>query len=410
MKQVFKSKRSKIIAGVAAFLAVATVVGVFVPFARKGSSGSGGTASASPSGSSLSYGLRNEDYAKLYVQVGLKANYMAYDTASLSFIKEEIDGGYAESYSWKNYVAGGAAAKLTNASTWRNMDGGIGYRWYYDSEERPLAACELPFEDMIEEAYRENQLSSKSFELEIVAKFLGLSDATDQAHDVGDDFSDAKAQGDTPFRFGAFHAITYLTRGNSPNYNLASRWFFSNDSYRKHWNTESAGCVLLGRDSAFYDNSIRPDVYAVTMNYNNSAGVAGAPGYKLSYWFEGEEYSALTTTGKYFDNDANPYTDSVSRYTIFNGYPGVIYGVRLYDRHLTEDEKVRNSFVDLLAFYKINVSSILGLDSERREKFLNDCAISADYNNLVMGNTASETMKANRALIENIIWTYWPAN
>lgn len=407
MKQVFKSKRSKIIAGVAAFLAVATVVGVFVPFLRKGSSGSGGSASVSPSGSALSYGLRNEDYAKLYVQDGLKANYMAYDTASLTFTKEEIDGGYAESYSWKNYVVGGKAAKLTNASTWRSMDGGVGYRWYHDSEERPWAACELPFEDYITESYTEGSEDGTFFDIEIVAKFLGVTDRVTNGT-LYTSYSDAIFQPETTFRFGAFHTISCLTRSDSVNYSMMNRCFFSNDPYKVHYNVDSASNVMLGMDGAFFKNALRPDLYAVTMSYSDKGGVIRNPGYTLSYRFQGEEFLGMSTYGKYFNNTSYSYTDNVARYTVFNGYPCVIYGVRLYDTRLTEEEKLRNSFVDLLAFYEVNVASILALDAEARETFLNQCAVSADNRNLVMGNTASDVMKVNRAELEDIISTYWP--
>lgn len=408
MKAFLKSKKVQIVTVVAACLAVVTLVGVFVPFSKKRSSlentGKNDLTSDPPP-----YGYADTDYARLYVQDGLVGNYMSYDGTSLSYGEEEIEDGVIKGYFWKNQVAGGKSAVLRKEDDgilpWYRLDGGIGYRWFHDSLERPMGVCVLPYESLEEE--------NKNYEIEIVAKFLGITDRSAYAtggdmYDVGNATSEGVfTQNWTTFRFGTLHSNHYLTRSQIQNYDRVGRWYASNDPYTKHWNIDNDTCSVFLQDRVFHNNSAwRADVNAVTMTVQNTHNASNEH-YIVSYSFQGETAVALDC---FFPLSMNnlPQTDPVSRFTLFNGYPCVIYGVRIYDRKLGEAEKLRNSFVDLLAFYGVNCASILELDEETRTRFLNKCAEIADYRDLTMGCMDKNTWQANYDNLVSIIKTYWP--
>ena len=146
------------------------------------------------------------------------------------------------------------------------------------------------------------------------------------------------------------------------------------------------------------------------MNFKNSFdNAANTMTPTLEYRFKGE--FSLALGGVSYSSSVNdfPYTDTVSRFTLFNDYPCVLYSVRLYEGELTEADKLRNSFVDYCAFYEINVSSILALSDEARTRFLESCGNIADLRNVTMGNLNASEMRENREKLLRIIDECWPS-
>lgn len=398
------SKKSKIIVIVAAALALLTIVGLLVPIlsVKNGDVVTGSGSFGSISKVEPPHGLGNADYYRLYVQNGLVACYLAYDANSLTLVKNEVDGGVVQTYAWKNYVSDGKDATLTNASVWRVMDGGVGYRWYYGSEVRSGGAVVLPYDEYVD---------VENYEVEIAAKFLGVtSEETGVIYNVGETYSDAVYQAETTFRFGVVHSTSYLTSSSFTNYDRRNRWYASNLPYNKHYDVEKETCVKLGHESAFRSAGWSADQYAVTMNFKNIVNrAAGSASPSLEYRFKGELVGAISGNTYPISMNGYEYTDTVSRFTLFNGYPCVLYSVRLYEGELSEADKLRNSFVDFCAFYDVNVSSILALDADTRTEFLESCGTLADVRNVTMGNLNANEMQENREKVLRIISECWPS-
>lgn len=399
-KLSLKSKKSKIITIIAASLAVVTLVGVLVPFAslRKEKAELLGSVIVDngPVFIQPAYGIRNEDYAKLYEQEGLVACYMAYESSSLSFAREEIEGGFRDYYSWRNYVQGGEPGELDNLKVWQVMDGGIGYRIYCDDPVKQYGSCILPEKYMSGEDFED-------FEVEVVAKHLGLTDrATGKlAYGTG---SDAVFNNVSSFRFGYLHCGSFLTGSSAMTYNRTNRWVLTHGEI---YNGAADGIYDRACVNANWDTT----TYAVTMNVKLDGNYTEKNDrLELSYLRTGEVIPGFTLQPptqdfvywKDYKRDI-PYTDSVSRFSLFNYYPGVMYSVRVYDHVLDDETRIRNAFVDLLAFYEISANPFLELEEVERVAKLNECATLADFRNVSMGNTDESVMSANLAKMQDIM-------
>ena len=402
-KLSLKSKKSKIITIIAASLAVVTLVGVLVPFAslRKEKAELLGSVIVDngPVFIQPAYGIRNEDYAKLYEQEGLVACYMAYESSSITFAAKEVGDETVTRYSWRNYVAGGEAAEFDKIGVWRVMDGGFGYRVYYEDRKdaSKYGALVLP------DDYMTGNAGFTTFEVETVAKHLGLTDKDTNAV-KNTDIAGAYFNNISSFRFGLLHCGSFLNTSDLVSYNRTNRWMFS-------WQRVSQNA---GGDPELYDrvgvfSGWSTDLNAVTMHLTVAdRTIDENQTVNLFYSYCGEFRTALDRcvvpfyTGLESDYLLG-YNDSVSRFTLFNVYPGVVYSVRVYDRILDEEARLRNAFVDLLAFYEISANFFLELkESERLDK-LNACAELADLRNIIMGNTDESAMSANRAKMYDII-------
>ena len=401
MKPILKSKRSKIIAIIAASLAVVTLVGIFLPFSalRRDSGSKIDAADPGSMKTEPAYGLRNADYAALYVSDGLEACYMAYESSSLEYVKEEDAlGDTRKYYSWRNYVDQNRPGELRGVNYWCVMDGGVGYRVYFDkyNKDTEYGSCVLPEEYMTGELFT-------TFEVETVAKLLGLTDretGTIVKQDAPGTYRDV-----TTFRFGYLHSSSYLNASDATSYNNTRRWRFSKTTTA---NSASAASTNF-YDRVFEKSGLAQDENAVTMRIKLE-NVASSNRVGLAYGYQGEEYSIWTNTLDYWsgwNNKTVNYTDTAPYFTLFDDYPGVLYSVRVYSRSLTDEEKVLNSFVDLLAYYEINVSSILALDEETRNNFLSECAYLADIRNIGMGNTDELIIQTERTRLKAIINECW---
>ena len=252
----------------------------------------------------------------------------------------------------------------------------------------------------------------KNYEIETVAKFLGVTEsATDEICIVDASYGMSYFQSVTTFRFGAFHAVSFLCKSSGITYDQTNRWYVSNKAYKAHQDmtAKDDSCIKLCNERVFRNESWRADKFAVTMNFKNTFDATGLMSPTLEYRFKGE-FSLGFSGGSYTTtvNDFE-YTDTVARFTLFNGYPCVLYSVRLYEGELSEADKLRNSFVDFCAFYDVNVSSILALDADTRTEFLESCGTLADVRNVTMGNLNANEMQENREKVLRIISECWPS-
>ena len=400
-KSLLKSKRSKIVGVVAACLAAVSLVGVLVPFASKNKHATSGVGNGETGSVVIqsAYGLRNEDYAKLYEQEGLVACYMAYEASSLDFSTIEVGNQTVQCYSWRNYVAEGKAARFEKVGVWQVMDGGFGYRVYYEDRKdaSKYGALVLP------DDYMTGYAGFTTFEVETVAKHLGLTDKDTNAV-KNTDGAGAYFNNISSFRFGLLHCGSFLNASDIVTYNRTNRWMFS---WQRVSQNAGGNPELYDRVGVF--NGWRTDLNAVTMHLTVAdRTVDENQTVNLFYSYCGEFKKALDScvvpfyTGLESDHLLG-YKDAVSRFTLFNVYPGVVYSVRVYDRILDEEARLRNAFVDLLAYYEISANTFLELDAMVRLDKLNACAELADLRNVVMGNTDESIMSANRAKMLEII-------
>ncbi|MBE6656418.1 MAG: hypothetical protein E7609_06100 [Ruminococcaceae bacterium] len=59
------------------------------------------------------------------------------------------------------------------------------------------------------------------------------------------------------------------------------------------------------------------------------------------------------------------------RFSLFNTMPATVYAIRVYNRALTDAEKLHNSFIDKAAFYQLEIDGFTGLDAAKKENIYN---------------------------------------
>lgn len=384
-----KRKSGKILAIVAGVLAIVTAIGLFAslfPFgaSHKSTGGGSGSGGSPPTTVAPVYGQRASDYALLYAQEGLVACYMGYSTEGLTAYVDSMTE--VTNYTWKNYVEGGEDAIITHAQRWSMTNGGLGYMLVTEETAAPVGiGCEFP-QDL-------SPMVMPTFEFECVATFLGAmsGDGMERAY-----FMKAQNKGihsgnnsKSPFRVGLVHSMSFMTLHEDPNASYCNRWYLGNLAYNAHYESDSAHTQRLTWDyklGAF--NKSAHDLHPLRWSVRQVSSTVGV-GYNIGYDYKGDAWysyaSGPIATERIAELDS--YKSSDMGFSIFNDYGGIIYGVRLYNRTLTDAEKTRNTFVDLCAFYDVNVSSFFTKDAEELEAFLTRCGTAADYNDLFIAPT-----------------------
>ena len=405
LKMLFKKKWLRV---AALSLATVTVLGAAVGLAsalnRKDLS-----LGAVPNDPDLSlipeYGLRASDYAALYVQDGLKACYMAYSFETITASEDDKD---ANVYSWKNHVAGGESATLYGADYWQGLGGGIGYKMTYDQwlSDADKVGCSLPYspEEMVENG---------GIHLEAVLAYDGLKneDGT-RYHSSAVTYNKLKSA----FRFGLVSSLAFVgDKDGSAGESFSTRWFLTQRGFgTEYYDYLGSGkypfvniagyaefdrmpTVLNGRITSFsyasrYDSST--DRYAFNMRY-------GLPTYTSQ-----EYLNTSVSSANYKAVAADASTNKADKLSLFNGYPGRLYAIRVYEgKELTEIERTRNYFVDLLAFYRVNVKDVLRLSPDEQALFLKNCGNRANGRGIEM---SYENFNVVRAELFEIINSLMP--
>ena len=403
-------KARKIIPIVAIALAVVTAFGVFgALFAHNDLS----TGDLQGSVNVGTVGKRASDYAYLYVQDGLVANYVG-DAKTLTLGTRLHNGVNEDVYYWRNWVAGGEDAVLTDYGRWKAMKGGIGYALGLDEYFSANIGCELPssislrYEDM------------PAYQIELVASFNGLTDENGELVYVStEDYKyGIYKEGKSAFRFGLVHSFSTVTNINVVGNNdsrMLNRWYVSNLAYNKHGYTpsESVATKLSGttgnEERILIKNNLVgcpvwltvgrtekecPDLYLSystygSQRYNNKLGYLGRELYPDKW----QQYDNVA----YNDEAAGPIS-------VFNDYPGILYGIRVYNRTLTDDEALHNFFVDLCRYYGIDVSKMMRLSSDVFAEYAAECGSALKLNGITMREDGYD---ANKAFLLRVINDNW---
>ena len=425
MKKLFSRGKGKIFVIIAVGLAILMLISLLASsvFSARGGTiwtGSGEVVSTTE----LSRGQRSEDYALLYVQDGLTACYMGYTDEGLT--RQWSQGNIV--YSWKNYVQGGKEALLTvgaNAKNvdyhiWQRMNGGIGYVVREANRETVKGVgLFIPYSLTLEDM--------PSYEMYCVATFLGMTTRAGYGEDAEPIYytTDQMPLGvpsyetASPFRLGVLHSFNYLTLHEKASYSYCNRWYLSNQSFLGHQHMPSYRCEILQYE---YDKGFdfrlgghmatdawkNPITWSVMRSNYTDVSQNQKVMYGIRYTYAGTDlipdFVASYDRSRIAELEAyeDGYVDQVGDFSLFNEYGCVIYSVRLYDRALTEEEAYRNAFVDLLAFYSVNVNFMSHMSGAELDGFLTDCGELASVRGIAMDVDATHAA-ANRAQIYDII-------
>ncbi len=301
----------------------------------------------------------NAAYDAAYVQNGLVALFTAYGAYDASV---DLVNGI-----WNNKVAGGADAVINGgAYFWtRNVNGGL----YFNLNERNYenAVADTKTGIKLSDSYADLD----AFTVEAVYKTIGLTnrDGSPVISSYTAKHTDANgveipASGKTyghyrsnlaAYRFGMLNAFSHLTSRTVNDNNILgmTRWFVSNQHYNAHTGAANKADLFAsaGQDNAAFYAALASGThtYAKATSAQGVTYTMGRNGY--------ETVSTLIAADKYATLSKVSYSgDNAGYFSLFNAYPAEVYAIRVYNRALTAAEYLQNHFVDMAAYFGLDIS------------------------------------------------------
>ncbi|MBQ8907265.1 MAG: hypothetical protein IJY71_01590, partial [Clostridia bacterium] len=347
------------------------------------------------------------DYASLYVGgdslVGLYTSFIG--DASVDMLTGE----------WKNSVANGPSAQITTVSQWNvSALGAIGYD----------AASITIDRDGTQTTNRSLQLplafNGDNFTVEVLVNWRMCLDEAGTRLGYKESAPATAHPGVQAFRFGRMGSFCYNT------VTMALRWHYSDWNNALLGSTKAADGIDLNPNRPY--GTVTDGVYAnpnsAYRNYYDTGRVYNQASFyttdfgsvynvglvaftKTTDTTGTEKYGTYTQTKApatiatitqaqkdlldaatyeytYTDENGDPATgtwdklaNSSAKYalygfTLFNESPAYLYAVRVYNRTLNDAEKNMNYFVDICAFYGVDLTGFAALSQAKKEKAVNN--------------------------------------
>ena len=311
-------------------------------------------------------------YDDAYVQSGLVALFTAYGADSSVNLVSGV---------WDNKVENGTDATIEGyGSHWRyGANGGISYDLTYSRwKTRNYVGIHL------DAAYA----SLDEFTVETVASVRPmLNDYTDDyyvshkgvaTHDDENGVT-IPAMYETygifasnlgAFRFGWLNALAFQTIRSNKDNNAAGmyRWYVSPQYYNAHGGAASNAGLFqaVGNENYNYNNNFA----SYSAQYVKANAANGGETYTVKYANKAQVSTTLTAA-KITELEAlNPGGYQESLFSLFNGQSSTVYAIRVYDRTLSDAEYLQNHFVDIAAYFGLDISRLpVGGEAEIYEAF-----------------------------------------
>ncbi|MBO7169693.1 MAG: hypothetical protein J6W28_00775 [Clostridia bacterium] len=116
---------------------------------------------------------------------------------------------------------------------------------------------------------------------------------------------------------------------------------------------DAAGNTPAGLTLVYTKDTTDTNVtFGMSFSTGDAAAIDAGSSVVGSYAYTLEEYAALSNTV------------ATHKFSLYNRGMYDVYAIRVYDKVLNEDELAQNHFVDLLAFYQVEISEELGVTAE----------------------------------------------
>ena len=286
--------------------------------------------------------------------------------------------------SWQNKMdpTGATDAVIKGTSFWVKKENGFGYamnleEWTADGEkvgiDLPAGFAALP-----------------SFTVEMLSATVGIRDESGSL--MKSDRLTWKGEYSS-FRFellsAAFFAGYRLRSGEiTTTESFCARWTLSNATLGQldyNLDGETGIAVLWEKTASAYGGIEKPVILGSYFGKQNETD-------RITYSIEYDPAVVLsnknltnnffTITREQHDTlSAVAYTDKVSPFSVYNGLPADVYTIRVYDKPLTSAERAHNRFIDMAAFYGIDLARYTALDAAGRavvENFMSGIGFDVD--------------------------------
>ena len=173
----------------------------------------------------------------------------------------------------------------------------------------------------------------------------------------------------TYIRMGLFNAFTFAApRASNDNNSLGYyRWYISNAAYGLHGGVEKAFSKNMSADAHIFNTALK----STTAQYSITTGADNAVTYTVAHngtvsttkTLDKATNDALKTA---VDGNSNAYSDNSAggQFAFFRGVPVTVYAIRVYSRALTAAEMAQNHFVDMAAYFGLDLSKLPAEEKE----------------------------------------------
>ncbi len=250
-----------------------------------------------------------------------------------------------------------------------------------------------------------------SYTVETFLTPIGLTDENgnrvEQSGAYGPNYESSSAFG--PFKTLVFPTVHKPNMGWGTNFsNNGTRWYYSGGVYNystklntlgASWFTYKGTATYTGQylfqvESENTMNTTSPTSWVVTHTLSGNA----VDGYKSTYVNYADmarkvsfayPYSNATYTLSYIP------VDDTMEFAIMRAFPCTVYAIRVYDRVLSTAELQQNRFVDLSAYYEIDLSLLRSLPETTQDAALK--SLGAAFADLVPAPYEEETYASEKA-------------
>lgn len=275
----------------------------------------------------------------LYVTDGLKALLLSYAGVSTAD---------TENKTWQDLLSGKTVATLEGS--WKKNDiGGLEYHLAGNSVSTGITLDPHAF-------------LSSSYSVEIIGAVKGYTQNADGVTPVQTTSQYGIAASVPSFSFGPLKAFMFFGENNTTSgmelWDSAIRWMYSDGTM--NWNDSGTAYGWGKTDKKLYFQNKAVTSFTLTLDLaeDNSKAV-----YNLY------KNTALNSTYTY-PSDKNTAVIGLdgTEFKLFRSTGSTAYGVRIYDRILTEAEMKQNHVADVLFFYDVDVSDYVLADQATQNK------------------------------------------
>ena len=325
------------------------------------------------------------DYSEMYVTEGLVGLFTAFTgSGTVDVFKGE----------WQNEAPAAAVATYGSAKlegSWTKELLGVGY-----------TASGSTWDDISKQLNRSISLSDdyeelENFTVEAFATVIGGTDVNGNrfVYEKRDDNDTPYAgQAHTPgrnnFRFGILTSLGFNTlsgingiAATGSAANLGNRWAVTNIAYTgSNWTAQQA--YAEAEDAEFatvYDDAgwlkMGVDLYTPAPGLMQVTKATDSNGITYNVAYNNDAPSVSFSMSSKEHGDIKDYTEkgrdyeTGRRFSLFNTQAATVYAVRVYDRVLSADEMLINSFVDKAAYYQLEIDSFADFETAEKVEVAN---------------------------------------
>lgn len=328
------------------------------------------------------YAGKEDNYSELYVQEGLTVLLNAFGEVNAT-VRFDEEGTYTQKIDkktytyakWYNKVDGSYVKLIGGSAVWSfTGKGGITYK---QSAGNYNSGIDLGIEN----------LPTASYTVETFLTPIGLTDASGnrvlQSGQYGPNYENGSAFG--PLKTLVFPTVNNKSAGYSAGFSdNGTRWYYSDGTYNysaslnkvhatgfiyKGSNASYAGQYLFQVNTEYTMKATNPISWVVTHTRSGNE----TDGYSSKYVSYSDAVQKMSITYPYSTTDYTlsyvPVNDTME-FALMRAFPCTVYSIRVYDRVLSTAELRSNRFVDIAAYYGLDLSLLRALPEETKANAL----------------------------------------